>query len=433
MSDVVISVEGLGKKYRLGASSGSRYQYKSARDSLAAAASAPLRKVRQMAGRVHEGERGHRPEFWALKDVGFEVQQGEVLGIIGRNGAGKSTLLKILSQITEPTEGEVKIKGRVASLLEVGTGFHPELTGRENVYLNGAILGMCKGEIKRKFDEIVAFAEVEKFVDTPVKHYSSGMYLRLAFSVAAHLDPEILVVDEVLAVGDSEFQNRCLGKMGEVAGEGRTVLFVSHNMGAVEQMCTGVMLLEQGRATLRGTDVRYVTRRYLAPTDESRASEWTNVDGLYVNPWFHPHRLAVVDGNGTPCSMPVRNDAELWVEVRGVVAYLDPALTIGYAIFSESGELLYWTYQTDGPPTSWPRLTTGTNLLRSRLPPRLLNEGVYRIELIGGLHNREWLFEPQLSAPSITLAIEGGLSDSPHWTAKRPGTLAPILAWELVQ
>src|SRR5204863_7970029 len=187
---------------------------------------------------------GHKEEFWAHKDVSFEVKQGEVVGIIGRNGAGKSTLLKILSRITEPTTGRVRIKGRVASLLEVGTGFHPELSGRENVFLNGAILGMTRVEIKRKFDEIVAFAEVEKFLDTPVKRYSSGMYVRLAFAVAAHLEPEILVVDEVLAVGDAEFQKKCMGKMGEVAkGSGRTVLFVSHNMAAVRTLCHSAILL----------------------------------------------------------------------------------------------------------------------------------------------------------------------------------------------
>ena len=187
-----------------------------------------------------------RDSFWALRDVSFDVQQGEVLGIIGRNGAGKSTLLKILSRITEPTEGRVNLRGRVASLLEVGTGFHPELTGRENIYLNGAMLGMTRAEIKRKFDEIVAFAEVEKFLDTPVKRYSSGMYVRLAFAVAAHLEPEILIVDEVLAVGDAEFQKKCLGKMGEVARGGRTVLFVSHDLQAIMQLTKRTILLKSG-------------------------------------------------------------------------------------------------------------------------------------------------------------------------------------------
>ncbi|MDQ3006440.1 MAG: polysaccharide ABC transporter ATP-binding protein, partial [Chloroflexota bacterium] len=200
-------------------------------------------------------------DFWALRDVSFEIKQGEVVGIIGRNGAGKSTLLKILSRITEPTNGRVGIKGRVASLLEVGTGFHPELTGRENIYLNGAILGMSREEIKRKFDEIVAFAEIEKFLDTPVKRYSSGMYVRLAFAVAAHLEPEILIVDEVLAVGDAEFQKRCLGKMSEVAYGGRTIMFVSHNMTAVQALCGQAILLNQGRLVAQG-QVNNLIKRY---------------------------------------------------------------------------------------------------------------------------------------------------------------------------
>src|SRR5919199_1007637 len=205
MSDVAIRVEGLGKKYRLGANA---QPYKTLRESLVDVAALPLRTASRLARRPAAGERGHRPEFWALKDVSFDVEHGDVLGIIGRNGAGKSTLLKVLSQITEPTEGRIKLNGRVASLLEVGTGFHPELTGRENIFLNGAILGMSRADIVRKFDEIVAFAEVEKFVDTPVKHYSSGMYLRLAFAVAAHLEPEILIVDEVLAGGDAPFPKK---------------------------------------------------------------------------------------------------------------------------------------------------------------------------------------------------------------------------------
>src|SRR6202011_3565898 len=204
-----------------------------------------------------------RKDFWALKDVSLEVKRGEVVGIIGRNGAGKSTLLKILSRITDPTKGRIEIRGRVASLLEVGTGFHQELTGRENIFLNGAILGMTRAEIKRKFDEIVAFAEVEEFLDTPVKRYSSGMYVRLAFAVAAHLDPEILVIDEVLAVGDAEFQKKCLGKMAEVAKGGRTVLFVSHNMGAVTRLCSRAILLSAGRLEMAG-DTAAVAGRYMS-------------------------------------------------------------------------------------------------------------------------------------------------------------------------
>ncbi len=260
MSDLAVRVEGLSKEYRLG---GPRERYSTLRDRLNKLASAPFRALR---GRRERSEQDGL--FWALKDVSFEVKRGEVVGIIGRNGAGKSTLLKILSRITEPTEGEVDISGRVGSLLEVGTGFHPELTGRENVYLNGAILGMRQAEIARKFDEIVAFAEVEKFVDTPVKHYSSGMYMRLAFAVAAHLEPEILIVDEVLAVGDMEFQKKCLGKMGEVARGGRTVLFVSHNMGAVQNLCTQGVLLDSGRVVRAGS-VAFIVQGYTAKASEA--------------------------------------------------------------------------------------------------------------------------------------------------------------------
>src|SRR5438477_3863428 len=240
MSDAIITVENLGKKYSLRHQRNERYT--ALRDVIAEKALGFFKNLKS-----GNGVSVSKEDFWALKDVSFEVQRGEVVGIIGRNGAGKSTLLKILSRITEPTEGRVTIKGRVASLLEVGTGFHQELTGRENIFLNGAILGMSRVEIKRKFDEIVAFAEVEKFLDTPVKRYSSGMYVRLAFAVAAHLEPEILVVDEVLAVGDAEFQKKCLGKMRDVSTkEGRTVLFVSHNMLAVQKLCTRGLLFEKG-------------------------------------------------------------------------------------------------------------------------------------------------------------------------------------------
>lgn len=243
MSDIAIRAEGLTKLYHIG---GKREKYRTLRDSLVNAMSAPMRRLRYRSN----GASGDT--IFALKDVSFQVKQGEVVGIIGRNGAGKSTLLKILSSITEPSAGYVDIYGRVGSLLEVGTGFHPELTGSENIYLNGAILGMRRVEITRKFDEIVAFAEIEPFIDTPVKHYSSGMYMRLAFAVAAHLEPEILIVDEVLAVGDSVFQKKCLGKMSTVANEGRTVLFVSHNMAAVDQLCPKAILLRSGELAAYG-------------------------------------------------------------------------------------------------------------------------------------------------------------------------------------
>jgi lipopolysaccharide transport system ATP-binding protein len=246
MSDVVITVENLSKRYLVGHRSGERERYTALRDVVVREARNFVRKaVDAFSGRqIIQGDEVE--EFWALKNVSFDVKHGDVLGIIGRNGAGKSTLLKILSRITEPTNGLVRLRGRVASLLEVGTGFHPELTGRENIFLNGAILGMTRREVRRKFDEIVAFAEVEKFLDTPVKHYSSGMYVRLAFAVAAHLEPEILIVDEVLAVGDAKFQEKCLGKMKDVASYGRTVLFVSHNMSAIMQLTNRVILLADG-------------------------------------------------------------------------------------------------------------------------------------------------------------------------------------------
>ena len=243
---VVIRAEGLSKQYRIGAS---RAPYETLRESLTRALAAPFRRRSEPA----EHERGPASDaFWALRDVSFEVRQGEALGVIGRNGAGKSTLLKILSRITEPTTGSVTLHGRVGSLLEIGTGFHSELTGRENIFLNGAILGMPRAEIQRRFDEIVAFAEVERFLDTPVKHYSTGMYLRLAFAVAAHLEPEIVLLDEVLAVGDAAFQKKCLGKMGDITEEGRTVVFVSHNMGAVATLCQMGLVLDAGRIRFIG-------------------------------------------------------------------------------------------------------------------------------------------------------------------------------------
>jgi lipopolysaccharide transport system ATP-binding protein len=256
MSDAAITVENLGKKYNL------RHQVnrdEGLRHVLQRALTAPFRRASAQPP-VDEA----KEEFWALREVNFEVKRGEVVGVIGRNGAGKSTLLKVLSRITEPTTGRIEIEGRVASLLEVGTGFHPELTGRENIYLNGTILGMTRREIARKFDEIVAFAEVEKFLDTPVKHYSSGMYVRLAFAVAAHLEPDILIVDEVLAVGDAQFQKKCLGRMKDVSvREGRTVLFVSHNMGAVTALCERALLLRSGQVEAMGPTAE-IARRYLA-------------------------------------------------------------------------------------------------------------------------------------------------------------------------
>jgi lipopolysaccharide transport system ATP-binding protein len=277
VSETVIRVENLGKKYVLSHQQDGR-SYKALRDVIADGAKSLGKKLLKPQG-IRLNDPTHE-EFWALKDVSFEINQGDRVGIIGRNGAGKSTLLKILSRITEPTQGSIKIKGRVASLLEVGTGFHPELTGRENIFLNGAILGMGKEEITRKFDEIVDFAEVEKFLDTPVKRYSSGMYVRLAFAVAAHLEPEVLIVDEVLAVGDATFQKKCLGKMSEVAEDGRTVLFVSHNLQAIRRLCSHAIYLERG-STKNVDSVEDAIQRYSA---QSLMSEFDiNLDSLRRN------------------------------------------------------------------------------------------------------------------------------------------------------
>jgi lipopolysaccharide transport system ATP-binding protein len=290
MSELAIQCVNLSKRYRIG----ERQSYGTLRDTITNAVASPLRRLRASAQHHAEPNGNNRPVLLALDDVSFEVHHGEVVGIIGRNGAGKSTLLKILSRVTKPSEGYIKLNGRVGSLLEVGTGFHPELTGRENIYLNGAILGMKKAEIDRNFDEIVAFAEVEKFIDTPVKRYSSGMYMRLAFSVAAHLEPEILIVDEVLAVGDAAFQKKCLGKMDDAAKAGRTVLFVSHNMGAIQRLCSRCLLLDSGRLSIEG-DPRTVVPEYLNLAYSNRQSELLNTRGQDCE-----IRLSVTDERGEP-------------------------------------------------------------------------------------------------------------------------------------
>lgn len=413
-----IRVSGLGKKYRVPLHRKARY--------------VALRDV--IADRVGAFWRGTpastEDDFWALQDVSFSVQPGEVLGIIGRNGAGKSTLLKLLSRITEPTAGRIELDGRVASLLEVGTGFHPELTGRENIMLNGAILGMRRDEIRRKFDEIVAFAEVERFLDVPVKRYSSGMYMRLAFAVAAHLEPEILVIDEVLAVGDAEFQRKCLGKMGEVSESGRTVLFVSHNLNAVETLCTTALSLDRGRVLEHGSDVRGIINRYLSTaTGPSAISEWVNTSNALDHPAVRPTYLAVVDGSGRPLSGAARNDERLWVVIRAEIKQPDPALNGGFSLFDQDSRELLWSLTTDGPESEWPKLDRGEVELRCELPRRLLNEGIYRVELCFSLHCRDWMVRPGHNSPSVHFEIRGGLSDSPYWLFARPGIFAPEWKW----
>jgi lipopolysaccharide transport system ATP-binding protein len=422
MTEIAIRTEHLGKRYKIG----QRESYKTFRDAITNIAAAPLKRIMQKSNSSNGGY-----YFWALKDVSFEVESGEVVGIIGRNGAGKSTLLKILSRITMPSSGSVELHGRVSSLLEVGTGFHPELTGRENIYLSGSILGMKRQEIDDRFDDIVKFSEVEKFLDTPAKRYSSGMYVRLAFAVAAHLEPEILLVDEVLAVGDAGFQKKCIGKMKGVSGEGRTVFFVSHNMNAIEQLCSTCMLLEKGFLKMHTDDVRSTVKEYLFGMENSfNSPEWINRENEFDSPYFTPTRFFIGDENNCALSMPVSNTSDIWIYVEGVVKKANIALQIGYAIYNEDGILLYWSCSTDAQESQWPKLSAGLCRLRTRFPPRFLNEGIYRIELITSLYFQEWLCQPGVKCPQIYLNIQGGLSDSPYWMAKRPGILAPLFNWE---
>ena len=372
-------------------------------------------------------------DFWALRDVSFDVGHGDVIGVVGRNGAGKSTLLKVLSRITGITEGRVEINGNVGSLLEVGTGFHPQLTGRENVFLNGAILGMSKGEVQRKFDEIVAFSEVEKFLDTPVKRYSSGMYTRLAFAVAAHLEPEILIVDEVLAVGDAEFQKKCLGKMQDVGREGRTVFFVSHNMGAVDKLCNCALMLEAGRVKTYSRDVRAVTREYLFGDAESEGlAIWKNEENQFTNPYFKPTAFYLCDDKGQPTSKIRRNDEPISLRIEGNIEQLDSMLNVGYTIFTQDGDRIYSTYHRDTAPESWAKLQAGHNVLQTSIPAHLLNEDEYRIELMVSIYKREWIVRPTQNAPAIFLTVSGGLSESPLWTSRRAGLLAPVIDWRAI-
>jgi lipopolysaccharide transport system ATP-binding protein len=330
-------------------------------------------------------EKSSKEEFWALKDVSFDVNPGDRLGIIGRNGAGKSTLLKILSRITEPTTGEIKIKGRVASLLEVGTGFHQELTGRENIYLNGAILGMSRKEIKKKFDEIVAFSEVEKFLDTPVKRYSSGMYVRLAFAVAAHLEPEILIIDEVLSVGDAQFQKKSMGKMGDVSKAGRTVIFVSHNMGAISSLCNKGIFLEKGILTCQGSIEKAVA--LYVQNDDSFKNEWKGIAGdenvILTETWAKPLQGKFYTSN----DIEIVICFEIKKSIIGLIA--------GFTLFSEFGyELAYLLYDDnylDMPPTVLP----GNYVKKFIIPKNTLAMGKYTIEFDIGIHMLKRIIKDQ--------------------------------------
>jgi lipopolysaccharide transport system ATP-binding protein len=434
MSHAIITVENLSKRYLVGHKT---ERYTALRDVIG-------RRMRNLARKTIDVARGRQvvqgdavEEFWALKDVSFEVKRGEVLGIIGRNGAGKSTLLKILSRITEPTSGCITLRGRVASLLEVGTGFHPELTGRENIFLNGAILGMTRAEIRRKFDEIVAFAEVEKFLDTPVKHFSSGMYVRLAFAVAAHLEPEILIVDEVLAVGDAEFQKKCLGKMDEVSHrEGRTVLFVSHNMGIVSSLCPRAIWLNLGLIERDGS-ARVVIDDYIdrgAPNQDPMIE----MGCMARPPYVHDERLRVQSMQWLS-NLPLRHGESAKARIRFKVRAFVPGVSIGISFCApESARLL--TYYTDFQDGFRPDLSTaGEYSVDVEIHSLPLAPDIYEIEIgsrSGDFHTLDYLpacFRLEVVAgadtPGYIIAKNSGARLLSHWSwdfARDPGEVRPI-------
>jgi lipopolysaccharide transport system ATP-binding protein len=384
MAEPMIAVEALGKRYRI--RQHSRERYVALRDVIAQAASAPLRAWSRRAGAAAA------EDFWALREVSFDVREGEVLGIIGRNGAGKSTLLKILSRITEPTTGRVVMRGRAASLLEVGTGFHPELTGRDNIFLNGSILGMSRAEIARKFDAIVDFAGTERFLDTPVKRYSSGMYMRLAFAVAAHLDPEILIVDEVLAVGDAEFQQKCLGKMGEVASSGRTVLFVSHQMATVENLCESGLVLDKGTVSFHGP-VREAIAAYAATVKPHASETFGERTDRRGNGVLRFDAARVLDARGNPVPGFTCGDTFMFeVRMRNTTAAPLRNVHVSVGIESAVGQRVA-TWSTSYAGGDLPSMPAGEGRIRIHLPRTALLPGSYRYYLFTTVNGEvaDWL------------------------------------------
>ena len=425
MSRNVIRVENISKTYRLGQiSAGTLTDDIKVWWAKAQGKPNPLLKIGQE-------DHGNRDEefLWALRDVSFNVQQGSVLGIIGRNGAGKSTVLKILSRVTAPTSGYVKVKGRIASLLEVGTGFHPDLTGRENIYLNGAILGMKRVEIDRKFDEILAFSEVEQFIDTPVKRYSSGMYVRLAFAVAAHLEPEILVVDEVLAVGDAEFQRKSLGKMGDVAQQGRTVLFVSHNMSSILRLTKEAIVLEKGRVVMRAPSPEAVD--YYLSAGNARAGEriWEKDEVPLAATPFRPVALRLLDQKGRVVEV-VRSVEPFTVEME---YYLDAPLTglrIGLYLNSARGDQVLTTFDTDDGARFEKYISrpAGHYVSRCEFPRDLLNDGRYVLGINASSYRiRRYFMDEQALAFNVDTSGAPGM----QWSEPRPGALRPRLEWKI--
>lgn len=417
MSEVVIKVENLGKQYRLGKIGTGTLSHDLNRWwARLTGKEDPYLKI----GQENITGKNGSEYVWALKDINFELKQGEVLGIIGKNGAGKSTLLKILSRVTQPTLGEVKIKGRIASLLEVGTGFHPELTGRENIFLNGAILGMTKAEIRKKYDEIVDFSGVEKYIDTPVKRYSSGMYVRLAFAVAAHLEPEILIVDEVLAVGDAEFQKKCLGKMKDVAGQGRTVLFVSHNMPAVKSLCQKGLFLVNGSIAYRG-DIDLCVSNYLRGNGSISNHKLWQIPEIR-NTYFELHEIGIrTKGRKYEEVMRMNDDLELMVKIKIINA--PHRIDTSFVLKDENGTRILTTGSGDLPDYD----STGTFVNSVVFPANFFNWGNFSIDLFVVEKKKEVaiIVNDIISFTILNNAVELG-----SWMGKTPGALFPRFAWD---
>jgi lipopolysaccharide transport system ATP-binding protein len=425
MTDIAVRVENLGKLYRIGQIVG----YGTLRESLTNAVSAPFRRLRS--ARHEPSATSPQPNFiWALKDVSFEVKRGEAVGIIGRNGSGKTTILKILSRITAPTEGYAEVHGRVGSLLEVGTGFHPELTGRENIYLNGAVIGMKKAEVDRKFDEIVAFSNIEKFLDTPVKRYSSGMYVRLAFAVAAHLDPEVLIVDEVLAVGDAAFQKKCLGRIEGATKEGRTVLFVSHNMAPVKRLCKRAICLDEGKVQMIGATEDVVASYLLIGTEAEGERRWENLGEAPGNERIRLRAVRVVDSTGRiSTTLDIR--MPFCVEIEYDVLLELPKLRVGFRLITADGTVVFTS--ADTADNSWQNTSRfpGKYVSRCQIPGNLLNEGQYSLlNVWADVPFVEVLF---LEENLLSLHVEqtGGVSAQLQFPERWSGAICPQLSWTI--
>jgi lipopolysaccharide transport system ATP-binding protein len=422
-----ISVNNISKQYKIGAAQ-QKFQYNMFRDVIVDTLMTPVRIYQALRGRGMRGTTS-TSMIWALSDISFDLEEGKVLGIVGRNGAGKSTLLKILSRVTEPTKGTVSVRGRVGSLLEVGTGFHPELTGRENIYMNGAILGMKRAEIDTKFDEIVEFSEVSQFIDTPVKRYSSGMYLRLAFAVAAHLEPEILVVDEVLAVGDAEFQRKCLGKMGDVAQQGRTILFVSHNMSAILRLTQEAIVLNKGQLLKRAPTSEAVDFYLSSGQAESGQRMWRAEEVPAAGAPFTPVAVRIKDGTGNIVDT-IRSVEPVTIELEYQLDAPVTGLRVGMYISTMRGEYIFTAFDTDDAKQyeQFGARQVGRYISRCTIPADFFNEGRYSVGVNASSFGVKRYFMDE-NALSFNVDISG--APGTQWPEARQGPVRPRFAWKI--